>query len=468
MKRILTVLVLLVVCGLAYSVTGKVFTQFDSVSGIGLGDTGTDMNFDGFTFTYKLSAPLAGTDTPLTFKSTDFGGLSADVSSISWVEGLYDGTNTLTATSPGYFQISGVKLSDALTVALGMKWYTLGISESGSTSNLTSKENNKSIGYNSVFFEPKIVYTVNDTTTVTMDWGKDDSGFGKNIQVAFFGGSSAANAGAWTNNATVGGYQFGIPLKINTKIDTLAIEAYPYLVMVSETSVQNMKGTNAATIATNSDSVSATMLGAYLQATYPLNDSFKVQGKVSLDSYTATVNHTDLTNTNVTVRSQMPLGLFGEVIWALAPQTTVNLGLGYKIPMANTVSYKTSGGTTNLATTTALGLAGYDPIIAFGGTTKFAQNWTLGINGRMQYAPSLTAGNNQDNSGATGTNNTVVDQPVKFNNAGSGNSVNWDKGDNAKSIFIQYDIDTVSIRFEIDGTGKGIFDAGRLNLSYTY
>jgi len=455
MKRILTVLVLLAVCGMAYSVTGKVYTRMDT-GGVSLNDTGTDMNFDGFTFTYKLSALMAN----------NLVGISKGYfAPINYLEYVYDGLTSLTASSPGYFQISGIKLSDALTVAIDAKWYTLGISTTSGISNLTAKDTVASIGYNELTIQPKVVYVVNDTTTVTMDWSD------KPIPLAFYSGASSKTTTAGvTNNGSMTGSQFTIPLKLNTKVGDLAIEAYPYLTIANESySLIGVGG--ASPVGTNTGSYSATAFGGYVQGTYPLNDTMKVQGKLALDSASSALHIASLTATNDTNSVSMDLGVFGELIWAVAPQTTVNLGLGFKAPLGDTVK-GTDLTKTNVVTTTAYGLQAYDAVIDFGGSTKFAQNWTLGINGQMVYTPNQSA-NNEIKSGSTlGTNTSTTDEAIKFNNVianGVGTSaVNWDLGDGAKSIFIQYDIDTVSIRFAIDKAGQGVFNAARLDLSYTY
>jgi len=403
MKRILTVLALLAVCGMAFSVTGKVYVRYLGASPtFQNGDSGIDLNFDSFSFTYKLK--IADTSDALTY-------LAAGA----------------TATGPGYFDL-GFKASDAMAINLALTWWTKGITSTGfgtNTGGTTNSDFNATTSFNKVTIEPKIVYTVSDKITVKAD----------RFGFTFYGGTYVKNdpKSHATNNNAVGGYSVGLPVDLAITMDGgIELEFKVKPVMSGDT-----WSSYAGAVTNNStkSSVGVAEGDTFAQIKFLVAENTKLAARVGF-GYTASTetaidanpagtsyiwNGTTLamganvTNTKVTTAITMPI--MGRVEYTGIPKLTLKGGLGYKIQIQNTLNQVVASGTasyTNVVTTSAPGLISHwDPFVEYGGSFDVTDNFYVTVLGQMKYAPNYTDSASVVNSGA-GTIRTTDAEAIAF------------------------------------------------------
>ncbi len=439
MKRILVVLALLALCSMGFSVSGKVYgrlvpsnwgygaqsndgsTWYASENwwGIPLDDlrvgrqgTGVSVNFDSFTLDYKLRAPLTS-GYGLDIVSMVVGAAPTvyvnAAGSINYKGGggLDVNGKPLKATSPGYFQISGLKFG-SVDLAIGASWWTLGQGVTSFATNpapaiSTNADMNSSVGYNLFAIDVAYNIQIGDLSINAHPWNKADFYF-------WTGGAvKNDNHAGLTNNGSAGGFQMLVPVVIDYSMEAFSLEIYTkWAANISgyaangvadvqtvsfDQSTTNDQGTMNGT---NNSSTSMFNGGGVVKLGYVVNELVSIYAAIGFESDNQTVvsilssGAGAMTNTHATSLMFMPI--FGGVALAVSPALTFNLGLGYDIVLSgsDTVINATAGGaTTNYNLTAGSRFqsewdtyemhAYYHPLIKFAANTKFAGDFSAGL-----------------------------------------------------------------------------------------
>jgi len=402
MKRILVVLLLLAVASLGFSVSGSVYGRLVPSSrgngaqgnngstwyagengwGIPLDDlrvgrrgTGVSVNFDTFTLDYKLRAPLTGGYGLSTLKDAYTATADPDI-----------GSGALQATSPGYFQISGLKLGP-VDLGIGASWWTLGQSVDNFRTNAagaTNLQTKGSIGLNLIAMDLTYNIQIGDLSINARPWNK------ANMYLWF--GSAEMKALDATNKADVGGFHMLLPVVIDYSAEALSVTLYTKFGIDSsaENSYDDIAGT------TNKTTSGSYFVGSVAKIGYVLNELVSVFAGIGIEldssetkvtTYPAGVETVATSNDNKTF---MPL--MGGIGLSVSPALTFNLGLGYNMVLsADNKTITKAGGveTTNYGTVqdgrfqsewdTYEMHAYWKPLIKFAANTKFAGDFSAGL-----------------------------------------------------------------------------------------
>ncbi len=457
MKKILVVLALLFVSGLAFSVTGDVHARLDAngtihqtewgtlddISMAGRSETGFDINFDSFGFHYLLRSDLA---------------VPASLGAAYGAAGV----GSLSASSPGYFEVTGIKLG-SMALAVGASFWHFDETKSAFATNALGATNANAVG-NIAFnhFAVNAYYSIplSDTMKLqTLGWDQ--------IQIDLGMGSSS-QTGIATNSATHSMFNLYFPIYLEMTFDKLSLEIYPKLIYGNSLdSDMESAGTTNATATLN------LYTGALVRVGYPLNDQWSIYAHVgvfALSSGSATIAQTGATaTTNASGTAGVHVPIFAGFAFKPAGWSTWNLGIGYVVKNDATATIVTSGSTatTNIVTSGG-GLeniyhenndqehAYAEPFLNWGGSAKFASDWTLAFTGIMLLNSSQGFADSPfyTSSSATGTsgvNNTSSSQLVHFTQIWD-----WDGGGaGGGACYIQYAKDAVSLKFVMGGNGTG-------------
>lgn len=403
MKRILVVLALLIVCGMAYSVSGKVYgrllanvngpstndgpTDFNGDGTMGfydsepwthwkttpLGDlrvgrqgTGVTANFEGFGLDYKLRKPIKVDLARKLALGWDpgFWGLSDLVGHYNAITG----EAVSTATSPGYLQVNGIK-AGPIDLSIGGAWWTLNrtVSKVQTNANVTNDFN---IGYNMGAFD--LTYSINlgSISIKAAPWNK--------VNFAIWSGSDSTKTVAATNSASVNGWGLVLPWEIDATFEQLSVGLHGKLITDSKN-----KKIFAAT--TNEAQVSTLEVGTVLKLDYTVNEMFNVYADAGIilfkkTTFETTINGTvTTTNANKVDDEGMEAPVIGGITVKVSPAWTINLGIGYAFEI-DRKSYDLLANPTNYSSTDSHFQNMWDnytihfyhkPLIKIGTDTKF-------------------------------------------------------------------------------------------------
>lgn len=460
MKRILLVLALLMVgCALAFSVTGSVYTRLlannvgsGSVSGyymnepwantiqdvrVGRQGTGVTMNFDAFSFTYKLRGAI-----PETWTGGDgFGVIRGNFSTLATTAA------NRTATSPGYFRIDGLKLG-TVDLGVGAAWWTWMESQDIFQTNALGATNSLikgSASYNNIALDLTYSIQVGDNLHIwAAPWNK--------TYFAFYTGSDNVNDMTTTNNATLSGYNAIISCNIDYSMEALSLTVEAKAVLSGQSS------TTVASLVTNTSTASSMEIGAVAKVGYTVSEILGVFADVGLVVYGgSSLSYSGATTNANSVTSGMQIPLMGGVSLTPAPVLTFNIGLGYALMLNNQVVDNT--GATNTTVTDSRFQSSWDtyemhgyhkPLVKFGADTKFAGDFSAGL----RFIIML------NNANGTGDNGGMIDQAShdKWGYSKVGNWLNfvnipdWD-GNGGSSAYLGYDKDNFSTKLWVNGNG---------------
>jgi hypothetical protein len=459
MKKILVVLALLFVCGMAFSVTGSVYVRLnasgsvtatewgtlDDLSTAGRRGSGFDINFENFGISYKLRSAV----TPPTAVKNAYGTPGLAISSSGTIT-----TNALTATSPGYVQINGIKLGSA-TLAIGGTFWHFDENQNGLSTNLAGTNFNlaANIAYNQFAFNSYFSIPISDTMKLeNVPWDQ--------IQLDFGFGTATRNDLGVTNVGNSSMFKIFIPIYLNMTFDKFSLSLAPRLIVGNSSDIDSSTTTTNTTLATSS------YFGSMVRAGYSINDNWSFYADIGLfaNNSTAYQQVNTATNQNAT-RNAIDLPLFIGFTFKPAGWTTLNLGIGYLAKLSDTTTDYGNGGTNITKIGGGLANIYHDqnvaehayakPFMSWGGSSKFAEDWTLGMNDVLLLnspAPFSTGGYYTGYANTTvGTSTTYnASQLVHFDNF-------WNFDGGGGSAYIQYAKDAVSLKFVFgNGAPTGI------------
>jgi len=309
--------------------------------------TGVDLNFDSFTLTYKLRDQLSG------------------------VQGLNQLASGVTATSPGYLQISGIK-AGPVDLAIGVSWWGAftGNNTLSTNTNANSPTNTtmKNATYN--LFAADLVYgfSIGDLRIHSDPWNR--------VEYCAYSGTTLVGAtGTLSTEQDVSGFGFRGPIQLDYSAGAFSI-SLPIMIMADGQSWWN-NGANQY--------YSDLQIGAVAKINYTFNELFGVWVDVGLVSVSGAAINTNAATTNTYGGLVVP-STFGIKLTP-APVWTINLGYGYAFTLGYQVQ-SVSGANTNTTTYgsipdtmyDAYGMHGYDhPFVNLSVDTKFATDWTSGL-----------------------------------------------------------------------------------------
>jgi hypothetical protein len=500
MKRILTVLALLTVCGMAFSVTGAIYVRYQADNTIvatewgtsledlrvGRRGSGFDINTDSFGVSYKIRSPISlVTNQPDKYgNSTNGGNAIADV------------VGAVSVTSPGYIQLTSLKLG-SVSADIGGAWWTSGLSSSSVFTNTkdtnvgviggTNKQLTQNYGYN--YFAFNLDFDIPLTENIhLLDYAWDkiqfDFGTGSATAQGLAWGKIGTTPGAVTTNMTVTdpntatfkvstnyvtnttdnmGYKavtndatsthMGLVLPLHLDIggiDPISIGLFPKLVYTSDVNTFNQIG--ATNVTTSSD----LHIGALVRLGYKIDSIWSLYAHVGIDNDSTTYLSANTgataasSSTNSATGNQLQAPLFIGIGFQPVGWVNLNVGLGYAAVLGSSLT--TVNGTITNVTTTGGGFqetygffdehAYVNPFFKFSGSTKFATDWEVGMsevismNGGAMSGGYLPVNTTSANGGV---NNTSM-----FTFA---NNWNWDN----QQCYIKYTKDAFSFQGMLGG-----------------
>ncbi len=467
MKKFSLVLLLLVVASLAYSVGGSLYMRYDSTGSVvatewGLLDdlrvgrrgTGFDLNFDAFTLSYKLRS------------SVDAGGWQMD-GSLGDISSALGGTVTL--TSPGYIQLSGLKLGPA-NASVGLAWwhYDYSFSSKSEPTSGTAVEAKASAGANIIGLDFAFDLPIGDSMRLHIDpWDKADFYIG-------FGDADVKNPSTpATNVASSFYFKTILPLHFNMNFDVVGVEIFPKITFVNKSGKYSLS--SGETNDNNSTSLTFGIMARVNVAINELLGAFAHVGFVYMDSFGIVNSTTSGTNTNGTTEMEAPI--FAGITVKPAGPILLTLGVGYLAELG--VTYKAPVATTNQPAGGLIGEYGYfdehgykNPFLRFAGSAKFASDWEIGMSTILYWNQSAIAtqggsGNYYSGAVVKGSTGTATFYSMELFHFDYFN--HWDGGGNGFGAnYIQFSKDNVTIRGNL-GDGTGLFGAfGFIDVSFAF
>ncbi len=499
MKRILVVLLFVAVASLGFSVSGQVYTRLEAgntggggetpASGggfylaepwaagsqtpladlrVGRQGTGVDLNFDTFTLTYKLRETLSGVQ-----------GLDKLA--------LGGALPSMTATSPGYLQLNGLK-AGVLDWSIGISWWNASVSSSDNsttifTNSLVQSTNGSTVSgagsYNLVAFDLTYSIAAGDNLRFHADpWNK--------VTFCFYSGAEdSMNSAGGTNNGTAGGLSTNnynsavngwgaiVPLNIDMAFGPFSLTIEAKWIADGQNYWQN------GLIGSYNDS----QLGAVAKMNLVAGELFGVYVDVGIVylSGGSSLNDGDHGTTNTSSYSGALVPTIFGITLTPAPVWTINLGYGYMFSLGYTsTTLNTTAGATNLNQTTSYGsvpeteydwyeIHGYHhPFVSLSADTKFAGDWSAGLRfivylnsiaGTGDDGPYLQgwdAFNQQNSTTSTyNANGSTIAYMTSYNWLSFNNIGDWD-GLGGSSCYIGYSKDNFSVKcWTAFGNGGG-------------
>jgi len=437
MKKFLVVLLLLVVASLAYSVGGSLYMRYYPDGTVlaneswapyledlrvGRRGTGFDLNFDAFTLSYKLRSPKALPDV-LTAVYT----VQATQDPKAWL----NGDTKDKATSPGYVQLTGLKLGGA-TLGIGGTWWHFDESYSSKSPDVSGN-----IGYNVFAFDVQLDVPMGDMLRFHIDpWDKLD---------IVFGSGNAKNASIESSYST---YKFIIPLHLDINLEAASIELFPKF-QVEGTATKDLNGVESTS--------SSKTAGLMVRVNIPVGDIYSIYvhpGFVWSDSSSKT-GSADETGT-----TSMVAPIFAGFSIKPAGAVTLNLGAGYLLVLSeverptDVKGQPVSGIISEYAYFDEHGYK--NPFLRFAGSAKFASDWELGMSTIVNFNQGGQACGWPPGKGyyggVTGSDaDNSYSQLIHFDYFN-----NWDSGGGGYGAnYIQYSKDGVTIKGVL-GDGGGL------------
>jgi hypothetical protein len=437
MKRILTVLALLTVCGMAFSVTGALYvrynadntitaTEWSGSAGSSIDDlrvgrrgSGFDINTDTFGVSYKIR--------------------TKNVAGTGYANGVFQTVGAFDVTSPGYLQITGIKLG-GFSADLGGSWWTAGLSKVDLKTNMTTgvTNNNTAINYGVNHFALNLDFNlpIGDKLSIqAYPWDK--------IQFNWIGGSATKTDVALTNNGTTSLYDLILPIHFDLNgMDPISLGIFPKF------EIKGVNDTYNTLATTNVDNVSELRASAMIRFGYKINSVWGVYAHVGIDNDSTTTINTTAVSTNTENNNQLFAPLWVGVSFAPAGWVKMNIGVGYNWSLASKdikVSQAAGINTTNFINTTGSGMqstygwfdehAYQTPFLQFSGSSKFATDWELGLNTTVAMNGGAMGGNYPAASGTTKDGYVNVSQGLTWEN-----DFNWDN-----NCYLKYTKDAVSL-----------------------
>jgi hypothetical protein len=420
-------------------VTGSVYARLDANGSVhatewgtlndlteaGRRGTGFDINFDNFGISYKLRSALS--------LPTAMGNAYGAASS-----------GTAQATSPGYVQINGLKLGNA-SLAIGASFWHFDETQKKFDTNgaVTNSDLVANIAYNQFAFNSYFSIPISDTIKLE-NYGWDQ------IQVDFGGGTATKNNTGVTNVGNSSMYRIFIPIYLAMTFDKLGLSIAPRLIVAGSSDIDSSVTT------TNTSLTGSMYIGSMVRGSYSINDNWGFYADLGLflNNSTAYGQVNAATNQNLT-SSQIEVPIYVGFTFKPAGWATLNLGIGY-IAILNSSAVDTGGGTTN-TTVNGGGLANIyhtgnvaehayaKPFMSWGGSAKFAEDWTLGMNDVLLLNSPSGFGTggyyvNTSTKGGGKEVTTTSSQLVHFDNF-------WNFDGGGGSAYIQYAKDAVSLKF---------------------
>lgn len=451
MKKFLVVLMLLIVAS-AYSVGGSMYMRYNANGSVtatawGLLDdlrvggrgTGFDLNFDAFTLSYKLRSAV-------NLGEWQMDGALNDVNKVF-------GTNALTVTSPGYVQLSGLRVGPA-NMAVGLAWwhYDYSYSQKVEPTSGTATESKKSAGANIFGLDFAFDLPIGDSMRLHIDpWDK------LNLYVGF--GDADVKDGTTTNNGSSSYFKILLPVHFNMNFDVVGVEIFPKITFINKSGKYALSG--GETNDNNSSSLTFGIMGRVDVAINELLGAFAHVGFVYSDDF-GIVNSTSSTNTNSLTYMEMPI--FAGLTVKPAGPVLLTLGVGYLVEISETS--KVPSTTTNQPAGGLIGEYGYfdehgykNPFLRFAGSAKFASDWEVGMSTILYWnqAGIATAGGSGNYysggvaTSAAGKTTSYGSELFHFNYFN-----NWDSGGAAFGAnYLQFSKDNVTIKGVL-GNGGGL------------
>jgi hypothetical protein len=488
MKRILTVLALLTVCGMAFSVTGAIYVRYNADNSITATEWGTiddlrvgrrgsgfDINTDSFGVSYKIRSAQ-------TLSASKFDGNGAVTNQGNAVA---DVVGTVNVTSPGYIQLTGLKMG-TVEADIGGAWWTSGLSSSALSTNAapsgtTNNQYVQNYGYNYFAFNLDFKIPLTETITFTdYPWDKIQFDFGTGSATKNGISTSAATAAttnyvqltptdwktnitpaaaagttATTNAGTSTHIGLILPLHLDIGgIDPISIGLFPKMTYTSDVNaINSISQTNVTT-------ASDTHIGALVRLGYKIDAIWSLYAHVGIDNDSASSVTIFSTGTgavtNSTVGNQLQAPLFIGVGFQPAGWVNLNVGLGYAAVLGSSTTAVTQtkiGGTpTTNITTVGGGLQetygffdehGYvNPFMKFSGSTKIGTDWEVGLSTIVSMNGGAMSG------GYPAVNSTSSDG---YNNNTSmvtfANNFNWDN----QQCYVKFSKDAFSVQGMLGG-----------------
>ncbi len=384
MKKFLVVLMLLAVASLSFSVGGSLYMRYNADGSVtatewGLLDdlrvgrrgTGFDLNFDNFTLSYKLRSGV-GCDGAI---ANAIGGVVIDSVTMGAnnapANRNYIGTPTM--TSPGYVQLSGLKVGPAnMSVGFALWHYDYSASKKVEPTSGTAVDASAKAGQNVLAFDFTFDLPIGDNMRFHIDpWDK--------VNLAFGFGDADVKWDSNTNTASYNKFNLVLPLHFDMNFETVGIEIFPKVVLDNSSSKQALSSGT-----TNDTTSSSLTLGAMVRLNVLINEllgAFAHVGFVYGDSLTIT-NATSGTNTNGQTFMEAPI--FAGLTVKPAGPILLTLGVGYLVELGETP--KGAQATTNQPAGGLIGEYGYfdqhgykNPFLRFAGSAKFASDWEIGM-----------------------------------------------------------------------------------------
>lgn len=466
MKKFLVVLMLLIVAS-AYSVGGSMYMRYNgSVVAtewgllddlrVGRRGTGFDLNFDSFTLSYKLRSEvdIAGWQMNGALDSVNrvFGNSVAYPSA---------GSSGLKVTSPGYVQLSGLKVGPA-NMAVGLAWwhYDYSASQKVEPTSGTATESKASAGANVFGLDFAFDLPIGDSMRLHIDpWDK------LNLYVGFGDGDVKDGALGTTNKGNGSYFKAVVPVHFNMSFDIVSIEIFPKITFYTKSDKveanntivgTNVGGSGVYGADTNDISSSGLTFGTMVRVDVAINEllgAFAHIGFVYDSSATYNNSTANGTNTNGGTYTEMPI--FAGLTVKPAGPVLLTLGVGYLVELGETQLAPST--TTNQPAGGLIGEYGYfdehgykNPFLRFAGSAKFASDWEVGMSTILywnQKGIATAGGSGNYYSGgvatsATGKTTTYESELFHFNYFN-----NWDSGGAAFGAnYLQFSKDNVTIK----------------------
>jgi len=383
MKKFLVVLMLLIVAS-AYSVGGSMYMRYNANGSVtatewGLLDdlrvgrrgTGFDLNFDSFTLSYKLRS------------ATGVAGAIVDLIGSYEVSSGGGNANTIgtpTASSPGYVQLSGLRVGPA-NMAIGGSWwhYDYTKTEKYEPTSGTGYDYKATAGYNVFAFDFAFDLPIGDTMRLHIDpWDK--------VNVSFAFGDADVKWASTTNKANASSFAILLPVHFNMNFDVVGIEIFPKISFSSSSSKQDVDPNNSAISnkENNSSSLTAGLMVRVDAAINELLGAFAHVGIVYSDGIDITKQNNAGTEQTITNSgpTSMEAPIFAGLTVKPAGPVLLTLGVGYLVEISETS--KVPFATTNQPSGGLIGEYGYfdehgykNPFLRFAGSAKFASDCKL-------------------------------------------------------------------------------------------
>lgn len=487
MRKLALILVMLLVAGMAFSVSGKIFMRFGAYTDPD--DPNADISkrtnrigpmfsFWGVENNVDLWQSKDGTGFELDFDSIGIlyktreaikvpGSLDASGYTVSQRYGVL-GDRTK-ATSPGYIQFRNLRIGSAY-MATGLALWTLIASKEKSDTNSTTTNDYKgSISYVKTYMDYKVDFPINEFITLKMyDW--------ELMWLEFYVGSSKL-AGLKANNATTNngfavGFKCYIPPHLILSLGQFEMDFSPKVII--DNSMSNTYFNSTGEFTTNNDLF--VRLGATARLTYNFDRVFGIQANIGyFNESESIIEKSNGTNHYLITYAANILPFYLGCKINVTPNISLNAGYGMNLMINNTWT-KISNGIANTVETGWQLRTGYHnnwisnglvymevqperttygdgltdlAFIRFGATVKIMKDWEMG----MQAAVSLNDAWTREY-----LNNASQNYTWTFNSSGSGGTdkvynwlsfLNWMNYDNNMYLKFENDVFIAKMSFDM-------------------